>query len=161
MIALSVTWMCYGRWRSFQEAKENFYYAIQFNDVSIVRALLNRHPSLIRTESPMFRVPGDLSIYTAWETPLSVAVMHESREVFDYLLSRSADPNAAGRAQGPPIIRAVVPDDTYYFKTLLDHGADPSAKDGHGKTASDYAKKWGKSKILDLISKHRPQEPPA
>jgi hypothetical protein len=149
------------RAHDFRTARDTFYEEITYNRLSEVKELLGRFPSLIRTDSPVLRVPGPSSIYTIGVTPLSVAIMHDSRETFDYLLSESADVNARGKAQLPPIIQAVVPDDTYYFKTLLDHGADPSVRDRYGKTALDYAKKWGKEEILDLISKHRPKEPPA
>ena len=86
--------------RTFRIAKANFYEAIQYDDLPEVRELVQRYPFLLRTQSPMLRVPGDFSVYTFGETPLSVAVMYESRDTFDYLLSLHPDLNSGG---GQPV----------------------------------------------------------
>ena len=88
-------------YQTYQTAKNNFYDAIQRNELSKVQRLLHRYPSLIRTHSPSLKIPGDLSIYTFGETPLSVAVMYESRDTFDHLLSLHPDPADDRRGCGP------------------------------------------------------------
>jgi hypothetical protein len=133
-------------------AKADFYDAIQGNDLSRVQELLRRHPFLMQTHSPPVRVPGDLTIYSVGETPLGVAVMYESRDTFDYLMSLHPDLNAGGGADCPPLICAVCAEDIHYLEALLEHGADPSVRDGHGKTASDYARQFEKDDFLDLIA---------
>jgi len=92
---VAVTCACLKYFCDFRIARANLYDAIMCNELSEVKELLNRHPSLIRTNSPTLRVPGDFSIHTFGETPISVAVMYEARDTFDYLLSRSPDINAS------------------------------------------------------------------
>lgn len=136
----------------FRVAKADFYDAIQSNRLSEVRALLRCYPWLIRTTSPMIDVPGDLSVLTGGETPVSVAVMYQSRETFDYLLLLDPDVNAGGDADCPPLIWAMCVDDSHYLDALLKHGADCSVRDRHGKTASDYARQFEKHAFLDRVA---------
>jgi hypothetical protein len=141
-------------WLAFTTAKQEFFDSIQRNDLARVQALLRQHPSLIRSDSPTLRVPGGFSVYTGGETPLSVAVMYESQDTFEYLLSLRPNVNAAGEAKCPPLIWAVCVKDIRYLKMLLDNGADCSIQDSHDKTASDYAKQFGKVEFLNLIVSH-------
>ncbi len=136
-----------------QAAKGEFFDSIERNDVPAIQDLLNRYPSLLRSESPALKVPGDLSIYTHGETPLGTAVMYDSRNAFDYLLSLGPDVDAPGGAACPALIWAVCRDDIYYLEMLLRSGADPSVRDVRGKTAADYARQFGKPEFLDRIAR--------
>lgn len=142
----------------FRLARTNFYDAIQLNEVNEVRALLHRYPSLIRTTSPTIRVPGDFSVYTGGETPVSVAVLYESRDTFDYLLTLHPDLNARGAQDTTPLIWATCADDIHYLDALLKQGADCTIRDRRGKTASDYARQFGKRAFLDLIAERSPKQ---
>ncbi len=141
--------------RNFQNARVAFYDAIAGDEISEVQRLLHRYPSLIRTQSPTLRVPGDFSIYTGGETPVGVAVMYESQETFGYLVSLRPNLNDGGEANCPPIIWAVCAKDIHYLEVLLDHGVDASLRDRNEKTASDYAVDFKKDDYLDLIASHR------
>lgn len=141
----------------YRLARTKFYDAIQTNEIAEVQSLVRRYPSLIRTTSPMIRVPGDFTIYTGEETPLSVAVLYESRDTFDYLLTLHPDVNAGGAVGTTPIIWAVCAGDIHYLDALLQAGADCSIPDQHGKTAPDYARQFGKKTFLDLIAERSSQ----
>ena len=73
------------------------------------------------------------------------------------MLSLDPDVNDEGRANGPPVTWAVCVDGIHYLKALLDHGADTSVRDPQGKTASDYARQFGKDDFLSLLARHRGQ----
>jgi hypothetical protein len=151
-VACSCATVIRARLAAFKTAKQEFFDSIPRDDIVTVQALLRQHPSLIQADSPMLRVPGGFSVYTNGETPLSVAVMYESKDTFEYLLSLHPDVNAAGEAKSPPLIWAVCAKDIVYLKTLLDNGADASVRDFNGKTASDYAKQFKKDEFLKLIA---------
>ncbi len=138
--------------RPYYTARANFYDAIQRDDLSKVRELLDRYPSLIRSDSPAYGVPGGLTILSEGDPPLTVAVMFESRNAFDYLLSLDIDVNTGGGGNLPPLITATAADDIYFLRELLDHGADRSVRDGHGYTAADWARQFEKDDFLDLLA---------
>ena len=127
----------------FRAAKTRFYDAIQSNRLSEVQALLHRYPSLIRTTSPMIRVPGGLTVYVSDESPLGVAVLYESKDTFDYLLTLHPDLNTRNGAGTSPVIWATCADEIHYLDALLKRGADCSVRDLNGKTALDYARQFG------------------
>ena len=101
----------------FRAARAHFYDAILSNRPSEVQTLLHRNPSLIRTTSPTIHLPGDLSVYTRGESPVSVAVLYESRDTFDYLLTLHPDLNTRGDAGITPLIWATTAGDIHYFRS--------------------------------------------
>ena len=103
----------------------------------------------------MLRVPGDFSVYTYAETPVSVAVMYESQETFGYLVSRCRDLDSTGKANCPALIHAVCAEDIRYLEVLLNKGADTSVRDDKGKTASDYATQFQRDEYFELIANRR------
>ena len=139
----------------FRAAKARFYDAIQENNLSEVQSLLRVYPTLIRSRSPLIRVGSDISIYSASETPVWVAVNSESRDVFSYLMTLQPDVNGVGEF-GPPIITAALRKDTYYLRLLLAHGADPSVRDFMGRTALALARQYGMDESASLLAMHHP-----
>ena len=139
--------------RDFLHAKAKFYDAIESNELLEVQALLRRYPALIRSTSPPIRTPGGLTVIVCGETPVSVAVLFQSRETFDYLLTLRPDLSRGSAAGTPPLIWATCADDIHYLEALVNQGADCSVRDERGKTAADYARQFGKQDFVELLAK--------
>jgi ankyrin repeat protein len=87
--------------------------------------------------------------------PLCIASLgdpSEKREDVDivrYLLGKKVDANQLCAGDSRPLFMAVEGDFAETFRALLDHGADPKAKDGAGRTLEEAAK--DAPKILKLL----------
>src|SRR5882724_11714123 len=79
----------------------SFYESIQRNDVEGCQRLLAIDPTLVTSKSLYVRIPGPLTVVTRDESPLGVAIMFESRQVFDALLVAGTDVNKHARNAEP------------------------------------------------------------
>lgn len=73
------------------------------------------------------------------EIPLLAALLREDAVETERLLQAGADPNAPAPDGTPPLLFALTVRNLRLIQTLLAHGADPFATDGHGFTAHQVA----------------------
>ena len=73
----------------------------------------------------------------------------EDVDIVRYLLGKKVDANQPCTGDSTPLFMAVGADFVDTFRLLLDHGADPKAKDGAGRTLEEVAK--DAPKILKLL----------
>ena len=73
-------------------------------------------------------------------TPLYYASGYKREEVVHFLLTHGGDPNLMPQGcSEPPIVPAIGACDMVILKDLLAHGADPSIKDGYGRSMPQLA----------------------
>ncbi len=74
-------------------------------------------------------------------------------------LAAGADPNARAKSDFTALMLAALKGNQEIIKVLLDAGADKNIKAGIIKkqTASDVAKKEGKTEVVELIRVYRPK----
>jgi ankyrin repeat protein len=89
-------------------------------------------------------------------TALMAAAIHGNTNTVKFLLDNGANPNIADRDEFTPLMAAcwhMGNIDT--VRLLLKNGADANVKDVTGKSAIDYAKKFERKDILDLLISSR------
>ena len=102
--------------------------AVQTGDVELVRLLVEAGAPI----GQACQCPGG-------ESPLWTAAVAGDVEVAEFLLAHGADPNAAAFAGATPLHAAVQRGHHRLARTLAAAGADPELRDGHGRTAGDWA----------------------
>ena len=86
-------------------------------------------------------------------TPLLEAVDSGNVLLVKSLLEHKADPNKMNQAQTrTPLINAISLGNDNIVRILLDYGADPALSDKYNSPLG-YAKKFGRSKIEDMLNK--------
>jgi ankyrin repeat protein len=80
------------------------------------------------------------------------AVMYDNGRIVDMLLEQGFDVNRTRRRSGfTPLMGAVCYGRRDIVEKILQAGADRSAKDSHGLTAADYARKTQKRAIQEML----------
>ena len=92
-------------------------------------------------------------------TALLKAVAEGNLEQANDWLAAGADPNARAKSDFTALMLAALKGNQEIIKVLLDAGADKNIKAGIIKkqTASDVAKKEGKTEVVELIRVYRPK----
>ncbi|MDP1784306.1 MAG: ankyrin repeat domain-containing protein [Sulfuricurvum sp.] len=81
-----------------------------------------------------------------------VAVTYNNVPLIERLISNGFDVNIPTRRSGfTPLMGAVCYGRVEVIKKLLEMGVDVSARDGHGLSAIDFARKMHKKAILELL----------
>ncbi len=81
-----------------------------------------------------------------------VAVTYNNLPLIERLITEGFDVNAPTRRSGfTPLMGAVCYGRLEIIQKLLDMGVDVSARDGHGLSAIDFARKMRKQSILALL----------
>ena len=112
---------------------DSLYHAVEPADPSCVRLLLAAGAT----------VPGTNALHHALD--------YERLEQVGLLLDGGGDPNEP--ASWPPLHHAVGRGRSPEFVHLLvDRGADPTARDGHGRTAYQHAVRRGNRPLADVLS---------
>ena len=90
-------------------------------------------------------------------TPLHWAVRHGRVDAVTLLLSKGADAKAINARNGQTLLHVAAQhtDDPELAELLLSNGVDPAAKDRFMKTALDYARSQGHSKVLGKLTTGR------
>lgn len=84
-----------------------------------------------------------------------VAVTYNNLPLIERLITAGFDVRVSTRKSGfTPLMGAVCYGRTEVIQKLLDMGVDVSARDGHGLSALDFARKMRKTAILDLLNAH-------
>ena len=115
-------------------------------------AATGRMPELVRA----LHHPGAVSAYSfdGW-TPLHLASFFGQREAARALLDAGAEVNALSRNSltNTPLHAAVAGRHTEAALLLLQHGADPTIRDGGDYTAAAIAAENGLAAVIDEISR--------
>lgn len=82
---------------------------------------------------------------------LHVATLYEKTDVVKKLIEHHANLDRGDESGTTPIMSAAARKDDYLLLLLLEAGADPSLKDEKGRTALDYAVKYEKTNIQDVL----------
>lgn len=84
-----------------------------------------------------------------------VAVTYNNLPLIQRLISNGFDVNTSTRRSGfTPLMGAVCYGRLEVIQKLLDMGVDVIARDGHGLSALDFARKMRKTAILNLLTTH-------
>jgi len=84
-----------------------------------------------------------------------VAVTYNNLPLIQRLISNGFDVNTSTRRSGfTPLMGAVCYGRLEVIQKLLDMGVDVIARDGHGLSALDFARKMRKTAILNLLTAH-------
>ena len=88
-------------------------------------------------------------------TPLLQAVGEDHPNIVAFLIESGARVNATSRADGnsAPLHTACAYGYAECTRVLLSHGADPTLKDGEGKTPAAYARMYGHQDLADMVDK--------
>ncbi|KAL4736625.1 ankyrin repeat-containing domain protein [Aspergillus similis] len=94
------------------------------------------------------------------QAPIFLAISHGHLDTLETLVSMGADPSQQNEDGHTPLHCLVkrsgrqptlAPEDEQAMRFLLDHGADPSIKDGRGMTALDLARVYGWGELMGGI----------
>ncbi len=151
-------------------AQRDFFDAVRSNDIERVRALLQSDRSLVNA-----RILGDATLLNrqVWrkkttvdvdpdekrDTPaLHYSVFHGHLGMVQLLLEHDADIHALGyennHGMTPPIVLAAWEGGIDVLRLLLERGADPNVKSGHGVTPLSTALRHRKSDRVELLKRH-------
>jgi ankyrin repeat protein len=86
-------------------------------------------------------------------TPLQIASNLGHVEGVEALLKAGANVDAASSTGETPLVSAVLRRDIAMTRLLLSNGANPDRADNSGRSARDYAKIDGNSRLLDEITR--------
>jgi len=96
---------------------------------------------------------ADINANSCGYTPLMSAARTGNTTVVEQLLGKGANVNATSNKGGSSaLIYAAIRGQTDCVKVLLEHGANTEQRNHSGKSALDYARKKGYTKIVQLIS---------
>ena len=112
--------------------------AVQKNDVTAVRTILDRNPSILRT-----RTPNGTLVLTA--------AFYGSADALKILLAAGADPNVRSEANYTTLHKAAAHGNPEIVRMLLDRGADPNATRDGGNTPLDDAREKGHQAVAELL----------
>ena len=116
--------------------------AAEDGDLETVKGIINRDPTLLQSKEW-----GDL-------TPLHLAVLHNHKDVADYLLAKGANVNAKTSTGITPLHEAAQNGNKEITELLLGHTANVNALDNEGWTPMARAQKWGHPEIAALLQQH-------
>jgi len=119
--------------------------AAQYGDIeNIEKALTQKsseQPDCNRNSingSINFRITHEIKDW-AGDTLLGVACWHGHFDIVELLLQAGADPNTKNNNLSTPLHRAAYKGDLRVVQSLIDHGADVTARDSGGRQAKDLA----------------------
>lgn len=81
---------------------------------------------------------------------LGFSVKYERKNIFNYLLTKTTDVNRICGDQSPLMVAARY-DKADMAKTLLQKGANKTLKNAVGETAKDFAIKYEKPALLEIV----------
>lgn len=116
--------------------------AAQGGNLEELKSILARDPTLLQSKDW-----GDL-------TPLHLAVLHNHKDVVDYLLAQGADVNAKTSTGITPLHEAAQNGNKEVTELLLAHKANVNAVDNQGWTPMARAKKWSHPEIATLLQEY-------
>ncbi len=149
-------------------------------DVEKVKALINKHPELVRASSPDGMTPlhhaavnhradtaalllangADVNAKDiSSSTPLLWAATTHKKELVEILIANSADVNAKNKNGTTPLHWAAGGGLKETVMLLLDRGADIDAKDGKGRTPPQVAKEsaargnGGRTEVIEILNR--------
>jgi len=126
------------------ESEENgesvICFALRYHcDLEILELLMDHGADLFETDNE------GVSVF-------DVAVTYNNLFLIEKLLEKGFDVNQSTRRSGfTPLMGAVCYGRLEVIQKLLDMGVDVKARDGHGLSAIDFARKMRKNKILALL----------
>lgn len=85
---------------------------------------------------------------------LTLSVIHNNTEVFNYLLERGADYNSYGK-WGNAACEAALWGRTEFMKILLEKGVSPDSRTTYGSTLLHFAVSEAKYETIDLLIKYK------
>lgn len=87
---------------------------------------------------------------------LNEATEYADTTIMQLLIDNGADVNKANLADVPPLHRAIMAwkDGEAKLRLLLDAGADVTAKDCHGDSALDKARRHDKTEMVQILEAH-------
>jgi ankyrin repeat protein len=86
-------------------------------------------------------------------TALHAALAGPTPEIARSLIEAGADVNAVQQDGVTPLQEAAANGDVALVQLLLDHGADKGARDAKQRTAADFAREGGHSKVVELLER--------
>jgi ankyrin repeat protein len=116
--------------------------AAEGGNLEALKTILTRDPTLLRSKEW-----GDL-------TPLHLAVLHNHKDVVEYLLAQGSDVNAKTSTGITPLHEAAQNGNEEIIELLLEHAANVNAVDKQGWTPMVRAQKWGYLEIAALLQQH-------
>ena len=142
------------RYLAQYDAETDLFMACALGDTARVSACLSEHPELLDTRGR----PRDL---LGSGTPLHLAAERGRREVVQALLELGADPNARSFWGHYPLHAAAMRGDRSVVELLLAYGSRPDLRDrAYNATAYDWALRFGKRDIAELIAGESAGTPP-
>lgn len=128
--------------------------AAAYDSPAAVRVLLNAGADVSRRSLPPLTIKAGLQDRGEMTALLAAAPLG-SRETIELLLNAHADPNTSEYRGMNALILAVTSErqDSDVVRLLLKNISDVNAKDKSGLTALDWARKWGKSNIVDDLTR--------
>jgi len=86
-------------------------------------------------------------------TALDIAIKYKRHDIIKLSIDRGIDINDSRRKSGiTPIMLASCFSSIETIELLLEYGADINAKDNHGMTPKDYARKLGQKKVQEYLT---------
>jgi|GEM_PF-1958169 len=127
----------------------------EFNHLKEIRkTILNNNLlglKIILQENPLFNLN---SLLHDGETPLSLSIKLDHREIRNFLIERDVDLNRKNANQQSPLMTSIIHSKENSFKVLLDRQIDLEIKDANSETALFYAVKLKhESMALELIKR--------
>jgi ankyrin repeat protein len=116
--------------------------AAEGGNLEALKTILTRDPTLLQSKEW-----GDL-------TPLHLAVLHNHKDMVEYLLAQGANVNAKTSTGITPLHEAAQNGNKEITQLLLEHAANVNAVDNQGWTAMARAQKWGHPEIAALLQQH-------
>ncbi len=117
--------------------------AAEGGDLETLKGILKRDPTLLQSKDW-----GNLR-------PLNLAILHNHKEVAEYLLSQGADVNAKTSTGITPLHEAAQNGNREIVELLLaQKSININAVDDQGWTPLIRAQKWGHPEIAELLRQH-------
>jgi hypothetical protein len=130
-------------WDNYPKHATSLYYAASFGIEHVVRALLDEG-------ADVNAVGGRVGA-----TAFHAAALRGHVKVMDLLFKKGADLNKADFIHKTALHSAAGVDDADVIRYLLEHGADPDARDGKGSTAYDWAVMLGNGNAKKVLEGYK------